>query len=184
MLIKEIPITLRDGRRALLTVPAPQDAAQLLDQMRAASAETEFMSRYPDEIPDDVQRERTFILEQASDPHCLLLCAYVDGQLIASGSLTPVSRCERYRHRADFGVSILKAFWGQGIGSALLRAAFQNARGMGYEQIELSVIEGNTRARALYERFGFQAYGVCKNYFKYRDGRYAHAVMMSAAVPH
>ena len=50
--------------------------------------------------------------------------------------------------------------------------AFILAKEMGYEQVELEVVDGNERAKSLYKRFGFQETG--KNYrsLKYDDGSY------------
>ena len=44
---------------------------------------------------------------------------------------------------------------GRGVGSALLAAAEEWARGRGARRLTLNVFEGNRRARALYERRGF-----------------------------
>jgi len=45
---------------------------------------------------------------------------------------------------------------GQGVGSALLRAVYDEARKRGYREIRLDVIDTNPRARTLYEREGFE----------------------------
>lgn len=49
---------------------------------------------------------------------------------------------------------------------------------MGYEQIELGVIDGNERAKALYEKSGFVETGRYKNAMKYDDGTYRDEIMM------
>lgn len=46
-----------------------------------------------------------------------------------------------------------------GIGTILIRAAEQRIRARGLDQAELGVEESNPRARALYERLGYVAYG-------------------------
>jgi ribosomal protein S18 acetylase RimI-like enzyme len=46
-----------------------------------------------------------------------------------------------------------------GIGTILIRAAEQRIRARGLRRAELSVEENNPRARALYERLGYVAYG-------------------------
>ena len=50
--------------------------------------------------------------------------------------------------------------------------AFYLAKKMGYEQVELEVVEGNTRAKNLYERFGFRETGKNLRALKYDDGSY------------
>ena len=64
-----------------------------------------------------------------------------------------------FRHRADFGISVDKAYWGLGIGRALTRACIACAKEAGYAQIELEVVAGNAAAMALYQSEGFVEYG-------------------------
>jgi len=49
---------------------------------------------------------------------------------------------------------------------------------MRYEQIELEVIEGNTRAKILYEKCGFVETGKNVNAIKYDDGSYRDEYIM------
>lgn len=46
---------------------------------------------------------------------------------------------------------------GQGVGTRLLDAIAEEARSRGYREVRLDVVEGNPRARALYERKGYRA---------------------------
>lgn len=55
------------------------------------------------------------------------------------------------------GIFVTAAARGRGVGTALLQAIAQEARGRGYDRLRLDVINTNPRARALYERFGFVA---------------------------
>lgn len=55
------------------------------------------------------------------------------------------------------GICVSKAHRGQGIGSRLLAALYQEAAELGYGSVRLDVIQDNFRARALYERQGFRA---------------------------
>lgn len=53
------------------------------------------------------------------------------------------------------GICVAADRHGQGIGSALMSAIAAEARLRGYASVRLDVVEGNERARALYERLGF-----------------------------
>jgi ribosomal protein S18 acetylase RimI-like enzyme len=46
-----------------------------------------------------------------------------------------------------------------GIGTILINAAEQRVRARGLQRVELGVEDSNPRARALYERLGYRAYG-------------------------
>lgn len=53
-------------------------------------------------------------------------------------------------------IAVIEAAEGRGAGAALMRAAEEWARANGYARLTLNVFEGNARARAVYERFGYQ----------------------------
>ena len=59
-------------------------------------------------------------------------------------------------------------FRGQGIGAKLLLAMHEKAKALGARQSLLEVRVSNAPAIALYEKFGYERYGVRKNY--YADG--------------
>jgi GNAT superfamily N-acetyltransferase len=49
---------------------------------------------------------------------------------------------------------------GRGVGRALIAACEDEARRLGLKQIMLGVLDGNTRARAIYDRAGFAPYAL------------------------
>lgn len=55
------------------------------------------------------------------------------------------------------GIFVSAAARGQGIGSALLQSVFDKAAQDGLKKVRLDVVDTNPRARALYERMGFEA---------------------------
>lgn len=58
------------------------------------------------------------------------------------------------------GIVVTPAARGMGVGTALLAAIEQHAVNLGLKQIRLDVIDTNPRARALYERQGYEARSV------------------------
>lgn len=66
---------------------------------------------------------------------------------------------------------MLKEYWNQGIGTRLfqelIRIAEENPNLI---QMELDFVEGNSRARALYEKMGFRITGVKPNAIRLKDG--------------
>lgn len=57
------------------------------------------------------------------------------------------------------GIFVEERARGQGVGTALLGAVLAQARELGCREVRLDVIDTNPRARALYEREGFEARG-------------------------
>ena len=84
----------------------------------------------------------------------------------------------KVKHRAEFGISILKEYWGFGIGRALINACVQCAKEAGYVQLELDVVADNTRAIALYQSVGFQEYGRNPKGFRSKTAGFQELVYM------
>ena len=59
----------------------------------------------------------------------------------------------------EIGMGVAAAHRGRGVGSALLAGCVEQARGLGWRGLSLSVEDGNTAARALYEGHGFVVVG-------------------------
>jgi ribosomal-protein-alanine N-acetyltransferase len=63
-------------------------------------------------------------------------------------------------------IAVARAYWGRGIGSALLGALLQAAVSRGCSEVFLEVREDNPRARGLYLRRGFEEIGVRRGYYQ------------------
>ena len=75
------------------------------------------------------------------------------------------------RHRASVAIALLKDYWGQGIGTRMFEEMIRIAEANeNLIQLELEFIEGNSRARALYEKMGFRITGVNPNAIRLRNG--------------
>ena len=87
------------------------------------------------------------------------LVAEVDGRLAGMAGIEGIGPQEKVRHRADFGISVHRDYWGLGIGRALTEACVACARRAGYAQLELNAVAENKRALSLYESVGFVEFG-------------------------
>lgn len=83
----------------------------------------------------------------------------VPAALRATLVLSLLSHSERPGALVLDGICVDEAARGRGIGSSLLSAAADKARRMGARTVNLSVIDRNRRARALYARHGFTPVG-------------------------
>lgn len=63
-------------------------------------------------------------------------------------------------------IAVARAYWGRGVGSALLGALVDTAAGRGCTEVFLEVREDNPRARGLYLRRGFDEIGVRRGYYQ------------------
>ena len=100
----------------------------------------------------------------ADQAGALICLAFNQQDLVGSVSLNPLPG--RMDHRAEISLSVLKDYWGQGLGNLLLEKALAYARDQGLEFIDLDVATDNTRAIRLYEKFAFKKVARLEDYFK------------------
>ena len=105
-----------------------------------------------------------------------------DGRVVATAGVDAVGTRDKLRHRAEFGISVLRAYWGLGLGRALTEACIQCAKEAGYEQIELTVVAENKRAIALYRKAGFVEFGRNPRGFRSRTSGYQEIIHMLLAL--
>lgn len=157
---KEIP--LKDGRVGVFRTPSASDAAEMVEYMRKTAGETDYLLRTPEEVTMTVAEEVVFLERIANSEYdCMIVC-FVDGKLAGNCQISRHNKLKN-RHRADVMIALLKEFWNLGIGTAMFQELLAIAKSWGLMQLELEVIEGNTRAIALYEKMGFQTIAATPN---------------------
>ncbi len=181
MIIKEKYIILKDGRRALLRSPEIDDAAALIGFLAKTSTETDFLLRGADDPVMQLEDEKKFIENSRDSENSVMICCFVGEngvyRLAGNCGLNFNARVKT-AHRACIGISLLREFWGLGIGTALMREMESIAIERGILQLELEFVEGNSRARALYEKCGFRIYGVHPDAFRMPDGSMRNEYLM------
>lgn len=152
-------IKLKDGRECRLRNATESDGQALLDIFRLTHSETDFLRSYTDEKVYNAVRESAVLKEKSDSENEIETLAEVDGRIVGSAGISAVGSKYKVRHRAEFGISVIRDFWGFGIGNALMAACIKCARNAGYIQLELNVVAENERAIAMYKKAGFVEYG-------------------------
>lgn len=152
-------VLLAGGQELLARNAVASDARALRDTMRRAHAQTDYLLSYPDEQSVDDEQEARSLEETERSGNEVELVAIIDGRIVGSAGVSAVRSRRKVAHRARFGISILKEYWGMGIGRVLMEASINCARQAGYTQLELEVVADNQRAVSLYRRAGFEEYG-------------------------
>ena len=183
MIFEDKPITLKDGRTAILKSPCVEDAEKLLNYIKKACSETEFLLRYPEEWNINIEQEEAWINHLRSSSDTLGITCYIDGNITGN--------CEirfhggiKTSHRATVAIAILQDYWNLGIGSAMFEALISAAENHGTEILELSFLKGNIRAQHLYEKYGFCIVAEIPNAFKLKDGTYLNEIHMQKSLSH
>ena len=171
MIIREFEFTLKDGRKALIRSPKEEDIQGMLDYLYQSAEETDFVLRYPEECSRYTAEGERELFDRInrSDTAAMLVCI-VEGKVAGNCQITWNNRIKT-RHRASVAIALLRDYWNQGIGTRLFQELIKIAEDHdNILQMELEFIEGNSRARALYEKMGFRITGVVVNAVRLKDG--------------
>ena len=171
-------IVLKDGRTATLRHGVEADGSAVFENFNLTHGETDYLLSYPDENSFTAEQEGKFLKRKAESDNEVEIIALVDGRVVGTAGVEAIGAKYKLRHRAEFGVSVLKECWGLGIGRALMDACIECARQAGYAQLELSVVAENARAVEMYQRAGFVEYGRNPRGFNSRISGYQELVSM------
>ena len=136
------------------------------------------MLSYPDEISLSADGEADFLKKKTESENEIEIIAIVDGEVAGTAGINALGNKYKVKHRAEFGIAIMKKYWGLGLGGALTKACIDCAKEAGYTQLELDVVAENEGAISLYKKMGFTEYGRNPKGFNSRIGGYQELVYM------
>ncbi len=161
---------LKDGRALTLRPAAPDDAAALLDFHRIVGGETDYLNSDENGLSWETEEsERTFLERRLHLDNSAMWLGFIDGEMAAMCSVDAEQK-PRIRHNACLGIAVQRKYWHTGAGSALMETMLAFARRREtLKRLWLEVRSDNTRAIALYERFGFRACGCAHRFLRAGD---------------
>ncbi len=178
MKIKEEILTLKDGRTLTLRTPDEGDAQTLIDYMVQTADDSHYLVRYPEEISIPLEREKEIIKENAEAEDAVWFTVFEGDKAVGNCTIGRYRNNIKVRHRCSLAIALEKEYWGCGLGELLMGKAIDAAKDMGFEQLELGVLEDNERAKALYRKMGFEECGTLPRAYKLKDGTYIGEVSM------
>ncbi|MDZ5783276.1 GNAT family N-acetyltransferase [Marinococcus luteus] len=155
----------------------PSDANVHLAFSQQLDNETSYMLMEPGERRPTAEQHQHMVNEFIMKDRLVLFivedAGMVVGHVMGVGGST-IRNCRT----ASVVIGILPAYQRLGLGRRLLERIEAWAEKRGLHRLELTVIEENTGARALYERFGFQIEGI-KQDSLFAHGAYVNEIMMA-----
>ncbi len=148
----------RLSKQVLIRQARVSDAQALIDHAGAVATESDNLTFGPGEFEITLDQQKRFLESLKGSTSALYLVATIDQKI--TGTLT-LHRGKRPRvaHEAEFGMSVRRYAWGQGIGSRLMKRMIRWCQQNGITKINLRVRTDHQRAIRLYLRHGFEFEG-------------------------
>jgi len=127
----------------------PKDAQSLLDFLKKASQQSDFIS-FDDMKDVTVQDEEIALDAIFQSQYDELIVAVLEDEIIGYCRLENIDD-----QKAEFGVVVDKDFWNNGIASFLLEEAIDWSSGSSLEKLILEVYKNNSAAIHIYQKYGF-----------------------------
>lgn len=157
--------TLRDGRFVNVFRPRADEAAEVLELTKKVGGETDFLLIDSGGVKATLEEEQDFLEDMYESMDSAMFVSTVGGVLVGLCSVN-FHRSRRTAHVASIGISLLREYWGLGIGRAMMETIIAQAKLGGAHKLELEVRSDNARAIALYERMGFVRCGTKHDHIK------------------
>ena len=152
-------ITIKNGQKCIIRNGTFEDGPEVSTFFTTTHGETDYLLSYPEESTRDDEKQSNYLKETTESDREIELLAIVDRKVVGMAGFNAIGSKYKVRHRAEFGITVSKNYWGQGIGKAIMNACIECAKEAGYIQLELDVVADNTRAIELYKKLGFIEFG-------------------------
>ena len=152
-------IILKNGQDCVIRNALYEDGPEMSELFVLTHSESDYLRSYPEEHRFDAKSESEFLQKRAESDHEVMLLAVVKDKIVATAGISAVGNKYKVKHRAEFGIDVVKEYWGLGIGKTMIKACVQCAKNAGYKQLELEVVADNQRAVHMYKSIGFVEFG-------------------------
>ncbi|GCF94429.1 N-acetyltransferase [Enterococcus florum] len=167
---EELQVTLREA--------IPDDAAALIEVMKQLAEETDFLIMDQPALEMTLEMMALNLAALYESPNNCLFIAFVNGKIVGLASIK-ASDDYRVAHIGEVGISLLKDYWGFGLGSLLMEELILWAEeGQLLRRLELTVQVRNQRAIHLYEKMGFEKEATIARGARSEDGAFLDVYLM------
>lgn len=147
------------------------DAKELIEYLNEVGGESDYLSFGANEFPLDIKAKEQFI-KSLEPTNNVYLLAIVDDK-IAGTLCSNIYDNPRFKHNANFDISVKQKYQGQGIGYQLLDKFINTMKQNDQiDNITFEVRADNKSAISLYEKLGFKQTGILPNNFKLNNVSY------------
>ncbi len=157
-------LTVKNGMEITIRKVKGDDINKIIDYMKAIGGESDNLTFGEGEWNVPFEKELDYI-ENINTESSIMLVAVAKGEIIGSTSFSSGVR-SRVHHTGELGITVKKAYWNLGIGSALLGEIIIWAKNTKIiRKINLKVKTDHINGIKLYRKFGFKEEGIVSREF-------------------
>ena len=161
-------IVLKNGEKAILRKANTEDAQQMLNYMDTIASESDFLTFEEGELKLTLKKQKAIIENNRMDSK-LFIIVIVEDKIVGNLSFSAGHRI-RSRHAGEFGITVLKEYWNNGVASEMIDFMIEWAKEKKIiRKINLRVRTDNPRAIHLYSKFGFKCEGILTRNFYIKE---------------
>lgn len=172
---------LKNNKDIIIRKANVEDASKMIEYLNKIAGESDFLTFGEGEINITIEREKVIIEDTLKADNKLFIIAETEGIIVGNLNFSGGAR-QRIRHVGEFGVSVLKGYWGMGIGKELIQYLICWAKESHIiSKINLRTREDNKNAIKLYHELGFKTEGILTRDF-YVKGQYYSSITMGLKI--
>ena len=172
---------LKNGKTMIIREGDGKDSKRVVEYIEFVASESDYLTFGEGEFNTTVEDEERFIDTCKESKNSLFLIGECEGEIVACLTFSGGSR-PRIKHYGEFGITVLKSYWGFGIGRAMLEYLIKWAGESNIiKKVNLKVRADNARAIALYKKLGFVMEGAISRFFYY-DGKFYDVYAMGLEI--
>ncbi|PAB60267.1 GNAT family N-acetyltransferase [Anaeromicrobium sediminis] len=174
-------IKLKDGSTLIIKEGNRSHAKEMMKYIDAISTESDFLTFGQGEFNITLEEEEKFIESVSKKDNAIFIVAEIEGKIVGNLSFSGGGR-PRIAHTGEMGVSVLKDYWGQGIGTELIKYLIHWSKESNIiKKINLRVRTDNVSGIGLYKKLGFVEEGSIKRDF-FTDGKFYDSLCMGLLI--
>lgn len=170
-------IWLKNGKTVRVREAVKEDAPELVAYLNKIGGESDFLTFGPSEFSVSISDEEAMLEESQITKNKIMILALIGNTVIGCLHFAGGARA-RIQHIGEFGVSVLRDYWNQGVGTALVQELIQWAKASNIiRKLNLRVRSDNVRAVYVYEKLGFVEEGLITREFLI-SGQFYNSIYM------
>ena len=172
---------LKNGDAVLIRQATKDDAIEIIECINKISSESDFLTFGNGEFVISIGQEEKFLEDISRQNNAIFIVAEIDCTIVGTLSFSGGGR-PRISHTGEIGISILKEYWGNGIGTEFIKYLIEWCKQSGViRKINLEVRNDNFSAIHIYKKLGFTEEGVIRRFMQI-DGIFYDGLFMGYTI--